>query len=119
MSAMRTFDYDLAAEGTQCNLCDFVIQVDEKHQKGPINQHIKSARHQNLQSKSAANIALPPDVVVTPWGSWITCAMYYCKNFNKIWSFLKELPEDSISAAKAKALIQNEVLKDELLNITM
>uniref|UniRef100_A0A915KU96 Endonuclease/exonuclease/phosphatase domain-containing protein n=1 Tax=Romanomermis culicivorax TaxID=13658 RepID=A0A915KU96_ROMCU len=36
-----------------------------------------------------------------------------------ILSISYELPEDWISAAKAKALIQNEVLKDELFNVTM
>lgn len=36
----------------KCDLCDVVLPVDEKHQKGLVKQHIKTARHQNLMTKS-------------------------------------------------------------------
>ena len=35
----------------KCDLCDYVIRFDEKHQKGLIN-HLQSSRHQNLLLES-------------------------------------------------------------------
>uniref|UniRef100_A0A915ILN1 Uncharacterized protein n=1 Tax=Romanomermis culicivorax TaxID=13658 RepID=A0A915ILN1_ROMCU len=35
-----------------CDLCDATILVDDKHQKGWVQQHIKSAPDQSLVNKS-------------------------------------------------------------------
>lgn len=35
-----------------CDFCDATIPVDDKHQKGRVQQHIKSGRHQSLVNKS-------------------------------------------------------------------
>ena len=43
----------------KCDLCDYVIQFYEKHQKGLINQHLQSSRHQNLLLESDSRSKQP------------------------------------------------------------
>lgn len=57
--------------------------------------------------------------MVTRWGSWINCAAFLCENYDKIKSFLDELPDDSKACEISKRLVNDEIVKDELFNCTV
>lgn len=59
--------------------------------------------------------ALPPQPVVTRWGTWIEAVMYYAENFEKINAFLDELDaNDAKSIKKAKSVIILPSLKKDM-----
>lgn len=59
--------------------------------------------------------ALPPQPIVTRWGTWIEAAIYYAKNFEEIKQFLTALDAaDAKSIKKAKAVILVPSLKNDL-----
>lgn len=58
---------------------------------------------------------IPPQPIVTRWGTWIEAAIYLAEHFEKIESFLNELnPDDAKSIAKAQAAIKDSNIKSEL-----
>jgi hypothetical protein len=63
-----------------------------------------------------SDAALPPDPVVTRWGSWINAAVFYCENFQKVQIFIDTLPlsDDAAAVVQARTLVEDERLKDEL-----
>lgn len=51
----------------------------------------------------APGICLPPDPIVTRWGSWINAAIYYCENLNTVRRVIEKLDEDdAVSIKKTK-----------------
>lgn len=66
-----------------------------------------------------AGLPLPPDAIVTRWGTWIQTGVFYCNNYNKIVDFVNALPDDNTAASVkvAKRLVENDILKDELVNV--
>lgn len=60
-------------------------------------------------------LALPPQPIVTRWGTWIEAAMYYAENFHEIHLFLNELDSDESNAIrKAKEVIEKQTLRNDL-----
>jgi hypothetical protein len=60
---------------------------------------------------------LPPNPIITRWGSWIEAALYFGKNFDKICNFVDEIKNDSKAIKKAKTLYKNPIVKAQLENI--
>lgn len=48
--------------------------------------------------------ALPPQPIVTRWGTWIEAALYYAENFEKVKSFLDDLDSDDAKSIKKAKL---------------
>lgn len=80
---------------------------------------LKAPARIQLYKETTGGLALPPDAVVTRWGSWISCAAFLCENYDKIKSFLDELPDDSKACEISKRLVNDEIVKDELFNCTV
>lgn len=60
-------------------------------------------------------LALPPQPIVTRWGTWIEAAIYYAENLHEIRIFLNELDSDESKATKeAKELIKKQSLRNDL-----
>lgn len=77
----------------------------------------KSASRQHSY-KEYCKIELPPNPVITRWGTWIETANYYYKNFEIISDFVKfELKSKSESSKVLKELIDNKKLQDELFYV--
>jgi len=77
----------------------------------------KSASRKSLYKQYCA-LELPPNPVVTRWGTWIQTASYYFKNYEIIKKFIEdELKPGSGAAQTLKALIENQKLEDELLYV--
>jgi len=48
-------------------------------------------------------IPLPPQPIVTRWGTWLTAALYYCEHFLIIQAILNQFDKkDAISIAKCQ-----------------
>lgn len=86
-----------------------------------VNKLISYAR--KIFLKSPARIALysekmkcelPPDVVVTRWGTWIKAASFFAAHFTNFAELISELPNDSQHVAKLKTLILNQNLPTDL-----
>lgn len=66
----------------------------------------------------APDIPLPPNPVITRWGTWINASLYYCEHLSSIKNVLKELGrEESTAIAKVQDLIHNQTLKCNLIFI--
>ncbi|XP_055308478.1 uncharacterized protein LOC129572534 [Sitodiplosis mosellana] len=59
--------------------------------------------------------AIPPQPIVTRWGTWTEAAVYFADHFEKIKTFLNDLDsEDAKSIKKAKLVIRVSTLKKDL-----
>lgn len=66
------------------------------------------------------DLCLPPQPVITRWGTWLEAAQYYYENFGKIKDIILKLDSDSTAAVeKAKSLIVNPSLKNDLAYISL
>jgi len=68
--------------------------------------------------KKFCGLELPPNPVITRWGTWIVTASYYFENYEIVKKFIKnELKATSGAAQKLKKLIENTTLEDELFYV--
>lgn len=66
----------------------------------------------------APTIPLPPEPILTRWGTWVMAASYYCKYYKNIRRVLLSLnTEDSISVKEAQQLIQEPEMEANLAYI--
>jgi hypothetical protein len=68
--------------------------------------------------KKAPNISLPPQTVLTRWGTWLNAANYYCEHFETLKEIIFGLNrEDATSIEKNQDFMDNCDLKNDLLYI--
>jgi hypothetical protein len=69
--------------------------------------------------KDTLDIPLPPQPVVTRWGTWIEAAVYYAENFTAIKTFVCEKlhSEDAVSIRLAQSLFTKDDILNDLLCI--
>ncbi|XP_050061427.1 uncharacterized protein LOC126551598 [Aphis gossypii] len=66
------------------------------------------------------DLSLPPQPIVTRWGTWLNAANYYCQNFKEIKNIVDKLdPTTSMFIEKAEILLKNNDLKNELVYISV
>ncbi|XP_025423338.1 uncharacterized protein LOC112692763 [Sipha flava] len=66
----------------------------------------------------APAIPLPPEPIITRWGTWIMAASYYCKYYKDIRRVLLSInSEDAISVKEAQQLIQDPNMEAKLVYI--
>lgn len=72
----------------------------------------------SITKEKLPNIPLPPEPIVTRWGTWLEAAGFYAEYYDQFCQVINELDEDAaISIAKVKELISKNSLKNELLFI--
>ncbi|KAF2896958.1 hypothetical protein ILUMI_09220 [Ignelater luminosus] len=64
--------------------------------------------------RSIMNARLPPNPVVTRWGTWLQAAIFYSDNFIKFKVVVQNLEEDAASVTKVKALLSETAIVKEL-----
>lgn len=54
------------------------------------------------------NISLPPESILTRWGTWLEAAVFNCDNFDGLKNVIHKLSEDksSTSIEKCKNMLQ-------------
>lgn len=68
--------------------------------------------------RETTDLPLPPDPVVTRWGTWVNAAVFYAENFNAIKEFLYRLDaEDAQAIDAAQKLSQDETVRQQLLEV--
>lgn len=64
------------------------------------------------------NLELPPEPIITRWGTWLSAAEYYSDNFNSIQKIIDELEADSESVKHAKRIFEDtDKLRSQLCKI--
>lgn len=77
---------------------------------------LKAPSRTILFRNMAPNLALPPQPILTRWGTWLNAAFYYCDNLEIIKEIILQLnSEDSISIKKSQDLIKDPNLKTNLI----
>ncbi|XP_025425546.1 uncharacterized protein LOC112694325 [Sipha flava] len=66
----------------------------------------------------APGIPLPPEPVITRWGTWLDAVNYYCENFSYVKKVVLELNhDDSTNIKEAKKLMSKSSLEANLIYI--
>ena len=63
-----------------------------------------------LKFKTETGLRLPPNPIITRWGTWIQTVIYYSQNYEKIKNFVNQLNNDGVAAVSKvkKLLAENE-----------
>lgn len=63
-------------------------------------------------------VPLPPEPILTRWGTWLSAVNYYCKNFDSLKSVIFELnSEDLTCITNAQRLFEKSNLETNLIYI--
>lgn len=46
------------------------------------------------------NLALPPEPIITRWGTWLKAAIYYCDNFDAVKSVINTFDDEDAEAIR-------------------
>lgn len=84
------------------------------------NFFLKAPSRIQLFKTLAPGLALPPEPVLTRWGTWISAALYYAKNFEKLSEVVAALSEDEAASIRdAKILLNNLNVRNSLSYIAV
>jgi len=66
----------------------------------------------------APTIPLPPQPIITRWGTWVKAVSYYCEYFKEIKNIILELdPDDAISIKETQKILDDPSLETNLVFI--
>jgi len=79
---------------------------------------LKAPYRINLFKNFAPGIPLPPEPIITRWGTWLNAVNYYCEHFLHIKNVILQLDSDDALAIKnAKKLVENPEIEENLIYI--
>lgn len=64
------------------------------------------------------DLSLPPQPIITRWGTWLETSIYYNDNFSKIQTVLAKLEDNAVSIAKSKEIMDKRSLVQDLAFIS-
>lgn len=71
-----------------------------------------------LFKQMAPELKLPPQPILTRWGTWLDAATYYADNFQQIFDILQQLnEEDAIAISQAKTAMSTRGVQENLVYI--
>lgn len=80
---------------------------------------LKAPSRIDMFKNTAPDLALPPQPVLTRWGTWLNAALYYANNFDTIKTIVFSLdPEDASSIEMAQHLLDDHSLRNNLTYIS-
>ncbi|KRY40835.1 CGG triplet repeat-binding protein 1 [Trichinella spiralis] len=80
---------------------------------------LKAPSRVQLFKEIAPEIPLPPQPVLTRWGTWLSAVFYYAANFKKIQEIISCFEEEESTAVKiVHEIMQKESLRCDLIFIT-
>ncbi|XP_003740384.1 uncharacterized protein LOC100901014 [Galendromus occidentalis] len=90
------------------------LEVDKLVSNGK-KLFLKSAPRTTTFREKAPGIPLPPQPILTRWGTWITAAFYYAENFEAFAVVVQSMDaSEAASIALAQGLLKDESLKRDL-----
>ena len=76
---------------------------------------LKAPSRTRVFKEMAPDLSLPPQPILTRWGTWISAACYYASNLSKIKDVIRSLDEDSAASIKTvKTLMGKKGLQNDL-----
>jgi len=79
---------------------------------------LKCPSHIEIFRKVLPNISLPPQPIITRWGTWINAAIYYCENIQNIRNIIEQFDTDNaVSILQAKEVLSEKSLDSSLIYI--
>lgn len=80
---------------------------------------LKSPARINLFHELEPELPLPPQPVITRWGTWVEAVKYYSSNFERIHHILKQLdPSEAASIAVAAEAFDSANVKVDLIHLS-
>lgn len=77
---------------------------------------LKAPSRVQIFNEKFPGIPLPPEPIITRWGTWLNAVKYYAQNIEKFGEVVKELDDsDSISIKSVKELLDLPSLKSQLI----
>ena len=62
-------------------------------------------------------LALPPEPIVTRWGTWLSACEYYIKNFEKFKTIVQQLESKGVTVSRLKTIIETSSVVTSLATI--
>ncbi|KAJ4438703.1 hypothetical protein ANN_14650 [Periplaneta americana] len=75
---------------------------------------IKAPTRIQLFREQLPNVPLPPEPILTRWGTWLQAVEYYSKHLEDIKNFVLKLGEDAVSTTSAKKLLQDPTIARDI-----
>jgi hypothetical protein len=94
--------------------------VDVDHVISNVKKVFLKAPYRIQAFKEKLSIPLPPQPLITRWGTWLDAALYYSKNFEAIKKFIEEElnGEDAVSIRLSQELLNKPNIKRDLAVIS-
>ncbi|KAL4120732.1 hypothetical protein QTP88_013368 [Uroleucon formosanum] len=106
--------YMVKAETIRCNYSE-VDQLIATIKKIFLKAPSRVSKFKEMYS----DLNLPPEPIITRWGTWLEAVQYYCDHFDKIKNVISNFDTESAAAIeKANSLMQDINLKNNLTYIS-
>lgn len=79
---------------------------------------LKAPYRVQIFKNEAPEVMLPPEPIITRWGTWLDATDYYCKHIQSIRNVFMKLDDDSASILKVKNILDDQQLDANLVCIT-
>ncbi|CAH2010456.1 unnamed protein product [Acanthoscelides obtectus] len=77
------------------------------------NVFLKAPLRVEFYKEMAPGLPLPPEAVITRWGTWLNAALFYADNFVKIKESFLSLDADSIALRSCKeSILESNIFED-------
>lgn len=77
----------------------------------------KKSNYRKKLFQEETGLPLPPEPVLTRWGTWICAALYHRENFAEVKNFMVNLDENSLAISRVKTLLETKDIEDQLIAI--
>jgi len=100
-------------------VCEFLRKDygEVNHLVASMKKVLLKSPHRKQLFKTCTGLNLPPEVIVTRWGSWLNGCLYFADNFSKIEEFVNCLTESSKAIEELKHLLCNNDLHRQLIEL--
>lgn len=78
---------------------------------------LKAPLRVQLYKERMVGVCLPPEPVITRWGTWIKAAIFYAENFEAIKDLILDIEDNSQCVVQSKELLKNPLVPKQLVFI--
>ncbi len=78
---------------------------------------LKSPNRVQLLKEMYPDLPLPPQPVITRWGTWLDAVQYYVDHYEEIRDVVQNIDDNSLAISKARALLRDDSVIGEITQI--